>query len=77
MKKTIPVLPLPLEKAVKAAEKLLNIGDPLSNIFPSLGFELEQSGFEYEPREWVALAVFSGLFYLAKEGKISHPSVFT
>jgi flagellar protein FlaJ len=65
MKKRIPVLPIPLDKAMKVANNLLNIGDALSNMFPSLDFELEQSGYDYEPREWVALGVFSGLFYFS------------
>jgi flagellar protein FlaJ len=65
MKKRIPVLPLPLDKSMKYASNLLNIGDALSNMFPSLDFELEQSDYDYEPREWVALGIFAGLFYFS------------
>ncbi len=65
MKKRIPVLPLPLENATKISSKFINIGDMLSNMFPALDFELEQSGFDYEPREWTALAIFSAVFYFS------------
>ena len=63
MKKRIPVLPIPLESAMNISKKFINLGDALSNAFPALDFELEQSGFEYEPREWVSLAIFSSMFY--------------
>jgi flagellar protein FlaJ len=65
MKKRIPILPLPIDKAAKISSKFLNMGDALSNMFPALDFELEQSGFEFEPREWVSLAIFSSVFYFS------------
>jgi len=62
-KKRIPVLPMPLDTSMRIAKKFINIGDALSNFFPALDFELEQSGYDYEPREWTALAFFAASFY--------------
>lgn len=62
-KKRIPVLPMPLGTSMRIAKRFINIGDALSNFFPALDFDLEQSGFDYEPREWVALAFFAASFY--------------
>jgi flagellar protein FlaJ len=63
--KRIPIVPVPMEKASDAAKHLLNWGEFFSNIFPGLAFELEQSEFKFEPREWVALALFTALFYFS------------
>ncbi|MCK4497038.1 MAG: type II secretion system F family protein [Candidatus Aenigmarchaeota archaeon] len=63
MKKRIPILPLPLEKASKISKRFLGVGETLSHFFPGLDFELEQAGFDYEPREWCAIAVFCFVFY--------------
>jgi flagellar protein FlaJ len=62
-KKRIPILPFPLEKSLRISRRFLGIGETLSHIFPGLGFQLEQSGFDFDPREWMALAFFTGLFY--------------
>lgn len=32
-------------------------------MFPGLEFNLEQAGLDYDAREWMAIAVFAGLFY--------------
>ncbi|HJW96684.1 MAG TPA: type II secretion system F family protein [archaeon] len=63
--KRIPVIPVPMEKALGATKHLLNWGEFFSNLFPGLAFELEQSEFKFEPREWVALALFTGMFYFS------------
>lgn len=63
MKKRIPILPLPLEKAVRISRRFIGIGESISHMFPSLDFELEQAGMDFEPREWCSIAVFSFLFY--------------
>jgi flagellar protein FlaJ len=65
MKKRIPILPLPLEKASRISRHFLGAGEALSRFFPGLHFELDQAGFDFEPREWCALAVFSLLFYFS------------
>ncbi len=61
--KSVPLVPLPLEKVSKISKTLIGFGDALSNFFPSLGWDLEHSGMELEPREWVAVALFSAIFY--------------
>jgi flagellar protein FlaJ len=63
--KRIPVVPIPMEKAQDVSKHLLNWGEFFSNMFPGLAFELEQSEFHFEPREWVALALFTALFYFS------------
>jgi len=63
--KKIPIIPMPMEKALEATKHLMNWGEFFSNMFPGLAFELEQSEFKFEPREWVALALFTGLFYFS------------
>jgi flagellar protein FlaJ len=63
--KKIPVIPVPMEKAQGASRHLLNWGEFFSNLFPGLAFELDQSEFHFEPREWVALALFTALFYFS------------
>jgi len=63
MKKRIPILPLPMDKATKISKRFLGWGEVLSHFFPGLEFELEQSGFDYEAREWCALAIFCFIFY--------------
>jgi len=63
--KRIPIVPVPMEKAAGASKHLLNWGEFFSNIFPGLAFELEQSEFKFEPREWVAIALFTALFYFS------------
>ena len=34
-------------------------------MFPSLRYDLEQSGFEISPRRWMAISVFAFIFYFA------------
>jgi flagellar protein FlaJ len=63
--KRIPVVPMPMDKAMGATKHLLNWGEFFSNLFPGLAFELEQSEFKFEPREWVALGLFTALFYFS------------
>ncbi|MFH1445194.1 MAG: type II secretion system F family protein [Nanoarchaeota archaeon] len=63
MKKRLPILPMSIERASSLSKHLLSWGDFFSTMFPSLDFELDQSGIEFEPREWTALALFSLIFY--------------
>lgn len=65
MKEKIPVLPMPLSKAMKIAKKFIGFGEFFSHMFPGLAYELEQSEFEYEPREWIALGLFAFTFYFS------------
>ena len=63
--KKIPIIPVPMDKAVGVTKHLLNWGEFFSNMFPGLAFELEQSEFKFEPREWVSIALFTALFYFS------------
>jgi flagellar protein FlaJ len=62
-KKRIPLLPFPLDKAMKFSKRFIGIGESLSHMFPGLEFNLEQSDLKFDAREWMALAFFTGLFY--------------
>ncbi len=63
MKKRIPILPLPLDRARKISKRFIGFGEHLQKFFPGMHFDLEQADFDFEPREWIALALFSFLFY--------------
>ncbi|UCD07565.1 MAG: type II secretion system F family protein [Candidatus Aenigmatarchaeota archaeon] len=63
MKKRIPILPLPLDKAAKISKRFMSVGESLSHVFPALDFELEQAGFDYDPRDGCSIAVLCFLFY--------------
>ena len=59
----IPLLPFPIPKAMKISRRFLGIGETLSHMFPGTAFHLEQSGFDFDEREWMAMAFFTALFY--------------
>jgi flagellar protein FlaJ len=63
MRKTVPLVPFPLEKVSKVSKVIIGFGESFSHFFPSLAWDLEQSDIDMEPREWVSVALFSGLFY--------------
>ncbi len=63
MKNKIPFLPLPYDKVRKITEHFLGLGENLSKMFPSLEFDLEQSGFDISPRRWMSVALFAFMFY--------------
>ncbi|MBU0898483.1 MAG: type II secretion system F family protein [Nanoarchaeota archaeon] len=63
MEKRLPLLPMSLDKAVSASRHLISLGDMLSSGFHSLAFELEQAGLDYDPREWISIALFAMIFY--------------
>ena len=65
MKNRIPILPFPLKTAARIAHRFLNFGEFFSAMFPGLEFELEQSEFGYDPREWTSIAFFAALFYFS------------
>jgi flagellar protein FlaJ len=62
-KKRIPLLPFPLDRARRMSRRFLGIGESISHMFPGLEFNLEQSGFDFDAREWMAMAFFTALFY--------------
>lgn len=63
MKKKIPFLPLPYDKVRKITSYFLGVGENLAAMFPSLEFDLEQSGFEISPRRWMSISIFTFVFY--------------
>jgi flagellar protein FlaJ len=63
VKNKIPFLPLPYDKVRSISEHFLGFGENLSKFFPSLEFELEQAGFGISPRRWMAIAMFTFIFY--------------
>jgi len=63
--KRIPLLPFPVKKARRISRRFRGIGESLSHMFPGLEFNLEQSGLDFDAREWMALAFFSALFYFS------------
>ena len=63
MKNKIPFLPLPYDKVKKITNNFLGLGENLAAAFPSLEYDLEQSGFEISPRRWMAIAFFTFIFY--------------
>lgn len=61
--KRVPLVPFPLDKAKKISRIFIGIGESASKFFPSLDWDLDQAKMEMEPREWVAIAIFSAGFY--------------
>ncbi len=60
---TMPFLPISAEKAKIIARHYLGWGEGFAGVFRSLDWELEQGRFEFEPREWAALAFYSLITY--------------
>lgn len=63
--KRIPLVPFPMPAVEKMSKRFYGMGESLSRMFPGLEFELEQAGFDYEPREWMAIAFFTAVFYFS------------
>ena len=63
MKNKIPFLPLPYKMVRKITNHFLGLGENLTGMFPSLKYDLEQSGFEISPRRWMSIALFAFMFY--------------
>lgn len=70
--KRIPLLPFPLPKAKRMSRRFLGFGESLSHMFPGIEFHLEQSGLDFDAREWMALAFFTAIFYF---GVLSGPLI--
>lgn len=56
-------MPLPYKTVRKITDHLLGLGENLAMMFPSLEYDLEQSGFEISPRRWMSIAFFAFVFY--------------
>jgi len=61
--KRVPLVPFPLQKTRKMSRVFIGWGESFSKFFPSLAWDLDQADAKMEPREWMAIALFSALFY--------------
>jgi flagellar protein FlaJ len=61
--KRIPFVPLPLDKALKAAKPFLFVATPASKTIPALDVKLIQAGIRMKGREYLAIALFSAFFW--------------
>ncbi|NOX71797.1 MAG: type II secretion system F family protein [Candidatus Micrarchaeota archaeon] len=60
---TIPFLPFKKDVALKIAHKFMGFGEFVSNFFPTMKFELKESGMDYEPREWCTFSLIGFFIY--------------
>ncbi len=65
MNMQIPFVPFRMEKAIALSRSFLFFGEVLSKAKPSLKMNMYQAGIPLMPREFVALAMFTSLFYFA------------
>ncbi len=61
----IPMVPFRMEKALAMSRRLIFLGEIISKTKPSLKLNLYQAGISLMPREFVAVAIFSAVFYFA------------
>jgi flagellar protein FlaJ len=61
--KRIPFVPLPLEKASKISRIFLWISSKFIKLNPFLAQRLVEAGFEIKDREYMAIAIFSSVFW--------------
>lgn len=66
--KRVPLVPFPLDKVRKISRLLFGFGEIVGRFFPSMDWDLEQSGLDMEPREWSSIAIFSAAFYFIMLG---------
>jgi len=63
MKKRIPFVLFPINTAKQLAKPFYGWGNKLLKIFPGLSVRLDQAKIDIQPREYVAIAFFSFLFW--------------
>lgn len=63
MKKRIPFVPFPLPMAKNIAKPFYGWADKLLKFFPDLKVRLQQAEIDIRPREYMAIAFFSLLFW--------------
>lgn len=59
----LPLVPLPMEKALKKARKLRPLAQGMLKSFPSLKLDLVQAEMEIDPLDYMSLTLFTSLFY--------------
>lgn len=57
------MVPLPPEKAQAASKPFLGISNLISKSMPGMKLNLYQAELPFEPREFIAIALFSSVFY--------------
>jgi len=58
-------MPVSEKKAKKITKHYLGWGEKIARLFPSLGLELEQIGYDFEARQWTSVALYSFLNYFS------------
>ena len=61
----VPLLPFKTETALNFARKFFGVSKEMAKFFPSLSYELKQAKVNLNPRDYVALAIFTALFWFA------------
>jgi flagellar protein FlaJ len=61
----IPLLPFKTEVALNFARKFFGVSKEMAKFFPSLSYELKQAKIDLNPREYIALALFTSFFYFS------------
>ncbi|MGC8812771.1 MAG: type II secretion system F family protein, partial [Candidatus Aenigmatarchaeota archaeon] len=61
----VPLLPFKTETALNFARKFFGVSKEIAKFFPSLSYELKQAKVNLNPRDYVALAIFTALFWFA------------
>ncbi len=63
MKKRIPFVPFPMPLMRKISKRFLGFGDKLSKVLPGFRVKLSQAELDFQPREYLAIAFFSLIFW--------------
>ncbi|HLD80397.1 MAG TPA: type II secretion system F family protein [archaeon] len=66
--KTIPMVPVPLAVAKKLSKPFYGTASTMQKSFPSMARDLKQSEIRLTPREYIAIAFFTAVFYWALVG---------
>jgi len=66
----IPLIPMPLKKALTVSKKFRWVSQPLSRLFPGLNRDLYQSEIDIKPIDYIGIAFFTSIFYAMLMGSI-------
>lgn len=68
--KRIPLVPVPLKKAIQIAKKMRWASQSLARLAPGLKRDLYQSEIDIHPIEYVGIALFTSIFYSIVMGSV-------
>lgn len=68
--KRIPLVPVPMEKALKVAEKMRWVTQSMARLVPGLKRDLYQSEMKISDIDYVGVALFTSIFYSILMGSI-------